>query len=156
MKPENPAKMRFRKDSSMQNHDPGLRENGHRTGCQLKPYAGGQTPLSCAAKNGHNTIVKMLLDTCSIDLNTRDKNDQTPLAQAAQNGHDTVIKILLNTGKVDANAEDADGRTPLSCAAGNGHETVVKMLLNTGEADVNARDKFYNRTPLSWAYEGGE
>ncbi|SCO06114.1 uncharacterized protein FFB20_12469 [Fusarium fujikuroi] len=112
----------------------------------------GQTPLSRAAKNRHEAVVKMLLDTGKVNVNTRDKNSQTPLSRAAVIGHKAVVKMLLDTGKVNIDARDTKyGQTPLSWAAVNRHKAVVKMLLDTGKVDVNARDTKYGRTPLSWA-----
>ena len=116
----------------------------------------GQTLLSYAAQNGHEAVVKLLLDISEVDADTKDNSRRTPLLYAAQNGNEAVVKLLLDTGKVDANAKgDYSGRTPLSYAAENGHEAVIKLLLDTGKVDADAEDDYSRRTPLSYAAENG-
>ncbi|KAH7175991.1 hypothetical protein EDB81DRAFT_674526, partial [Dactylonectria macrodidyma] len=92
----------------------------------------GWTPLLWATEQGHDTIIKLLLDTGKVDVNARDKYDGgTPLWRAAERGHETIVKLLLDTGKVDVDARDKyNGGTPLWRAADRGHETIVKLLLD--------------------------
>jgi ankyrin repeat protein len=115
------------------------------------------TPLSWAAQYGDETVVKLLLETGKVDVNSRDSDlGRTPLSRAAQYGREVVVKLLLESGKVDVDSRDLkDGRTPLSWAAKNGHEPVVKLLLKTGKVDVDLRHSWHGRTPLSWAAENG-
>jgi hypothetical protein len=89
-----------------------------------------QTPLSWAAATGHETVVKLLLDTGKVDIDSKDSDGWTPLRWAAYNGHEAVVMVLLDTGKVDIDSKDSSRyrRTPLSWAAENGHEAVVKLL----------------------------
>jgi ankyrin repeat protein len=121
-----------------------------RTILDSKDYDNGRTPLSLAAENGNEAVVKMLLETGMVDVNSKDNESQTPLSLTAKNGHKAVVKILLETGIVDVNSKDNQSRTPLSLAVDNGQEAVVKMLLETGLVDVNSKDN-KSRTPLSLA-----
>ena len=70
-------------------------------------------------------MVKLLLDTGEVDINSRDYSSRTPLSFAAQGGHETVVKLLLDTGEVDVDSRDNSGRTPLSFAAQGEHETIL-------------------------------
>jgi ankyrin repeat protein len=87
------------------------------------------TPLSLAAENGHDAVVRLLINIPGIDLNTReDINGGTPLCSAAANGHDAVVRLLINIPGIDLNARDDYSQTPLSSAAANGHDAVVQLL----------------------------
>ncbi|KAK4248955.1 hypothetical protein C7999DRAFT_39939 [Corynascus novoguineensis] len=107
-----------------------------------------------AARNGHEAVVKMLLDTGKVNVDSKDIYGQTPLSCAAKNRHEAVVKMLLDTERIDVNSKDDNGWTPLFYAAWNGHEGVVKMLLDTGKVDADSKDK-YGRTPLWWAAING-
>ena len=110
-----------------------------------------RTPLSWAAENGHEAVVKLLLAK-SADIEAKSGFGQTPLSKAARNGHEAVVKLLLAKG-ADIEARDNYCRTPVSLAAQYGHEAVVKLLLVRG-ADIEARDD-YDRTPVSLAAWSG-
>ena len=97
----------------------------------------GTTPLIYAAMNGHEAMVRLLLDR-KANINAKDNYGQTALYRAACNGHEAVVQLLLDR-KADVNVKDNDGWTALYRAAWNGHEAVVRLLLDR-KADVNAKD----------------
>jgi ankyrin repeat protein len=112
----------------------------------------GRTPLSRAAGNGHELVVKLLLDR-GPRLETKDDVfGQTPLSVAAQNGHDLVVKLLLDKG-ADPETKKTGGQTPLLLAAKNGYDLVVKLLLDKG-AGLETKG-YYGQTPLLLAAENG-
>jgi len=88
--------------------------------------------LLSAAKEGHEDVVRLLLDTDKINLDARDNDGQTPVSWATRNGHEAIVKLLLATERVDVNTEDNHGWTPLSWATEGGCKDVVKLLLNAG------------------------
>ncbi|KAL1885699.1 hypothetical protein Plec18167_001194 [Paecilomyces lecythidis] len=113
--------------------------------------------LLWAAERGHESVVKLLLQTGKVDLNIKDPEfSKTPLAYAAENGHRAIAELLLGTGEVDPNLDSKEGWTPLAYAAKNGHDAIVKMLLGTGKVDADSvtKDK-YGLTPIAIAAATG-
>lgn len=119
----------------------------------------GRTPLSWAAEAGIVPVVKLLLATGKVDVDTRDSHyGRTALSWAAGAGHAEIVQLLLETNKVDINSVDYQNRPPLTWALFNSLERmkpVVKLLLATGRADLNIRDESSDRTALSWVCGGG-
>ncbi|KAK7422144.1 hypothetical protein QQZ08_009612 [Neonectria magnoliae] len=108
----------------------------------------GRTLLSWAARNGHEIIVKLLLEK----VESKDRSGRTPLSWAAGSGHKAIVKLLLEKG-TNVKAKDKHGWTPLSWAAENGHEATVKLLLEKG-ANVEAKGE-HSRMLLSQAAGNG-
>jgi ankyrin repeat protein len=55
------------------------------------------TPLLYAAENGHEAVVKLLLEQ-GAELETKDLDGRTPLSRAVENGHEAVVKLLVEKG----------------------------------------------------------
>ncbi|CAF3618224.1 unnamed protein product [Fusarium graminearum] len=119
---------------------------------------GGWLPLQWASEDGHDAIVKQILQ--KADPNMVDEEGRTPLSWASEKGFGSAVKVLLGTGAVDPDARDKAGWTPLLWAAKNGHEEIVKLLLSTKTVDPDAKEgndetRGTRRTPLLLASEAG-
>jgi len=114
----------------------------------------GCSPLSWAARNGHEEVVEILLGQEAVNPDKPDYSHQTPLSLAARNGHEGVVKILLGQGEVNPNMPDNCGITPLVYAASRGYEGVVKILLGRKAVNPDKPDDD-GRTPLLFAAWNG-
>lgn len=99
-------------------------------GCNInKVDLNGLTPLHCAALNGSEECVKMLIQAkcrlmpCQLRL--------TSLHFAAQNGNPNIINMLIDYGEI-VNQSDAMGDTPLSAAVQMNNIEAAKVLLKRG------------------------
>jgi len=114
----------------------------------------GPTPLICAARNGHEEVVEMLLGDHMFYHSHHNYFGLTPLIHAARCGHERVVEILLKWGSVGPKCPDDSGRTALSYAAEGGLGELVKILLQQQEVNPNEHDNSGN-TPLSFAARNG-
>jgi ankyrin repeat protein len=97
----------------------------------------GRTALSYAASNGHEAVVRLLLNRSDINVNSSDGDGYTVLSLAAMKGHETIVRLLLDRSDINANLLDEDGNTVLSRAVLNGHKAVVRLLLNRNDMNIN-------------------
>ncbi|PUU77772.1 ankyrin repeat-containing domain protein, partial [Tuber borchii] len=83
-----------------------------------------------AARDGYESIVKILLDDPRVDVNAAnpDGDECTPLHLAVSYAQDGVLKLLLADERVEAESKDKGGKTPLDLAVERGHEVCVKLL----------------------------
>jgi ankyrin repeat protein len=122
-----------------------------RTGRNSK-RKGANTALHEAAREGHTSIVRLLLDY-DADIDARDEKDQTPLYLAAWNTYAYTVRLLLEES-ADTEAIARQGQTALYKASGQGDETTVRLLLRYG-ADPNIGRGFGGETCLYKAAREG-
>ena len=54
----------------------------------------GRTPLSWAAGDGAEVVVKLLVDRDDVEADSKDNEGRTPLSWAAGEGHEAVVNLL--------------------------------------------------------------
>ncbi|RPA92236.1 ankyrin, partial [Choiromyces venosus 120613-1] len=96
--------------------------------CEIKEwdfdttYVTGNTILGWAAQEGHERVVKMILERKDVNSDIADENGGTPLLWAAEFGRAGVVRMILQR---IPSIEDGDGPIALALASRNGH---VEML----------------------------
>jgi len=126
----------------------------------------GRTALQAACENGHETIVRMLLNAGSTvyDHLSKKQHGLTALQAASKNGHDQIVGLLLEAGfplemysSSDEEGECWRNTTALQLACGAGHEIVVRLLVKAG-ANINAPPPplEFGKTALQAACSGGQ
>ncbi len=86
----------------------------------------GWSPLHYAATNGHDDIVKILLDH-SAYIDATSPNGTTPLMMAARGGHLSTCKLLLDEG-ADLRIKNQIGMTAADFAAKYNERDVAEGL----------------------------
>ncbi|MEN7531554.1 MULTISPECIES: ankyrin repeat domain-containing protein [unclassified Cupriavidus] len=74
----------------------------------------GWAPLHYAATNGHNDVVKYLVDHAAY-IDAESPNGTTPLMMAARGGHIDTVKLLLDEG-ADLRLKNQQGMTVIDFA----------------------------------------
>ncbi len=67
----------------------------------------------CAAQNGHDKIVQLLLDH-GAGIDDKSGNSNTPLMEASRYGRVLTVKLLIKQG-ADVNERNGRGETALDC-----------------------------------------
>ena len=89
----------------------------------------GHSPLSYAAEEGHEPVVKILVMWDDIEVNTKDDHGCLPLSYAAEHVNQAVVKILVTWDDVEVDTKDHHGRSSLSYAAEHGIRQWWRSLL---------------------------
>lgn len=118
----------------------------------------GQTPLMCAARCGHASVVQYLVSRKGINLKVTTTNlaesshHFTAIHWAVYGGYCGIVKILIKAG---AREDSVNGLRPIHLAAKKGHLPMVKLCLNKRPDLLNSTDAD-GLTPLAWAAKRGE
>ncbi|KAL8673773.1 MAG: hypothetical protein Q9168_001834 [Polycauliona sp. 1 TL-2023] len=120
----------------------------------INAYAGRYgTPLIAAASQGHESIVKLLLDHGAEVDAEGSSVFSTALSASSFFGYHSIAELLLDRGAKPDRRRDNDD-TALELACEGGHEIIVELLINRG-SDVNLRRSGGYGFPLSAASERG-
>ncbi|PRP89154.1 Pfs, NACHT and Ankyrin domain protein [Planoprotostelium fungivorum] len=111
-------------------------------GATQQPNHAGQTPLFAAVQNGHERVVRMLLEHkngTAPSINLREfEFGESALHMAALMGYGSIVRTLLTQDGIQINSRDYENYTPLHHGCINGHREVCDILIAHG-SDVNAK-----------------
>ncbi|XP_057692768.1 protein fem-1 homolog B [Corythoichthys intestinalis] len=118
------------------------------------------TPLIIAARNGHDKVVRLLLDHYRVDTEQTGTarfdgyviEGATALWCAAGAGHLEVARLLVEHG-ANVNHTTLNRSTPLRAACFDGRPDMVRFLLESG-ADPAVANKYDNTCLMIAAYKG--
>jgi ankyrin repeat protein len=109
----------------------------------------GEPPLCIASRRGNLDIVRHLLMSNAVSIDSRDRIDWTALFCAVFNGHMDIVALLIEKG-ASVDSRDSSGRTPLAWAARANNKDIVALLIEK-RASVDSLDN-EGDTPLHhWA-----
>ena len=122
-------------------------------GADIDAKVDGYTPLQMAAKNGHQSAAKTLLDYGAC---RSWEGRVSPIHLAVDNGQTTVIFTLIQNG-IDPMTRDRKGMTALHIAVELGDESAVEALLTNSTPElINAECSFGRMTALHLAIRDGQ
>jgi ankyrin repeat protein len=88
---------------------------------------GGESLLHVAAKSGHVSMVKLLLDK-GATINIQDESGNTALHYASANGKKDMVKLLLEKG-ADASVVNAKEQKAIDYSNIKGYNEITELLL---------------------------
>jgi len=107
--------------------------------------------LHDAAGTQSPDVIEILLDTCDLDIESKDYKGRSALSVAASIGAADIVKLLLHRYKsINLNSQDLMQSTPLHLASSTNNPSapaLLHLLLHDPRTDPTLTDEF-GHTPL--------
>jgi len=112
----------------------------------------GANPMHVAASYGKSTLLNSYIDSCTYDIESRDKLGVTPLFSAFSSGRLNTAKLLCSRG-ADHTVTDKAGNTCLHACARSGDPELMEFALPLLMGKVNvANSEGYTPIFIAVAY----
>ena len=105
-------------------------------GCDVDKNMNNILHVTCSG--GHVDMVKYVLKTLKVDIESRSKQEMTPIMIAAHRGHLEVLIFLANSGS-NLTVTVSDKYNILHLACFGGHVHVVKHILDKMLTDIESK-----------------
>ncbi|ORX75779.1 ankyrin [Anaeromyces robustus] len=107
------------------------------------------TPIIYHCLEGHNEIVKEMLNYDNVDITSKDLSGRTCLHYACYNNGYDIVEKLISKNKIDINSKTIEGNTPLHSAVYKNNLRMVELLLKNN-ADPTIKNNL-NKTPKAFS-----
>ncbi|OJJ94827.1 hypothetical protein ASPACDRAFT_127998 [Aspergillus aculeatus ATCC 16872] len=114
-----------------------------------RPNTDGNSPLILAITYRHTNVLRVLLESGLVDVNSG--HLLTPLLHAAFMNNVKAVKLLLEQDGIDVNVTDFSENTAIRYAAAFGFHRVMRVLIEDGRVEVDEKCGENGQTPLSRA-----
>jgi HAD superfamily phosphatase (TIGR01681 family) len=114
----------------------------------------GNTALMWAAGSGHLEVVRWLLESMGVAVDSANKDGRTALMWSCKNCHREVVRYLLAEGSADVTLRMKDDSNAFDWAVLGGDEPTMEMLAAHPKVDIAALNKF-GCAAVQWAAAAG-
>ncbi|PGH14989.1 hypothetical protein AJ79_02669 [Helicocarpus griseus UAMH5409] len=107
------------------------------TALALYTWQSRRTPLSYAAENGNEEIVRSLSSNKEVDINSKDMERCRPIHRAICEGHTSIVRLLLTAENIQLDVYEKVFRGVLKNSIGIGNTAILEMFLESEAVDID-------------------
>ncbi|GES58921.1 hypothetical protein ATEIFO6365_0003020400 [Aspergillus terreus] len=101
----------------------------------------GETPLVTATRRQDLEMVRVLLQSKTVDVNARNSRGETALMTAVRRRYLDMVQVLLQSKAVDVNTQNSRGETALMYATRENDFELVRLLVEDHGADTDMKEQ---------------
>ncbi|KAF2120765.1 ankyrin repeat-containing domain protein [Lophiotrema nucula] len=122
---------------------------------KVRDKSNNRTPLSYAAEQGREELLKLILHKCTENVDLADHDGRTPFSYLVQSGALHIVEWFLANFEVAVHTKDKFERTPIHFAANGGNLAVLQFLVTERGLDLHAKD-YLGQSALHHAANGAQ